>query len=553
MSAMGDARAKAGKKGKKTEGRGPPLADLLATIGLGFNLWHDPAHVAFASIGQQCYKVQSKPFRLLLVNEFRKRHGNKVPNAESVAAAVNAIEGAAVFDGPEHVAHVRIAGHGGDVYLHLADADSTVIRIGADGWAPCGRPPVQFRKPAGMLSLPMPEAGGNLSDLREFLNLPDDSAYVLVVAWLMGVFNPDGPFPLLTLLGEQGSAKSTTARVLKRLIDPSSAPVGCEPREVRDLMIKASNNWMLAYDNLSTMPGWFSDALCRLATGGGFTTRELYTDDGEIIFDAKRPMILNGIEDFISRGDLLERAILLRHPPIPEGRRKAEREFWERFEAARPRLLGAVLDRVAGGLRELPNVDVHLPRMADFAKFAVACENGVGETGFLSAYAENQAGSHEQALDASPIPAVLVTFMDNRDWWEGTATELLKELTALVPEKEKPKDWPAKPNVLTNKLRRLASDLRRVHQLDVRDRRMPGGKRTRVITIQRLSVDEGDSSSPPSRPSPPLAQPPKPRSSGSDDGGTQTPCGRAKSRDDRDGRDVLFPNRTETDLSALFR
>src|SRR5262249_5426230 len=159
----------------------------------------------------------------------------------------------------------------------------------------------------------------------------------------------------------------------------------------------------LALDNLSYLPAWLSDALCRLATGGGFSTRELYTNDEEVIFDAKRPVVVNGIEDFITRADLLERSLLIRHPPIPEEKRRPESEFWVAFDATHPRLLGALLDRVSAGLRALPGVKLdRLPRMADFALFAVACETGAGEKPmFLDAYAANQSGAHEQALDAS--------------------------------------------------------------------------------------------------------------------------------------------------------
>jgi hypothetical protein len=176
----------------------------------------------------------------------------------------------------------------------------------------------------------MPERGGNLDDLRAFLNVPEDSNFALVKAWLSGCFQPNGPFPLLVLTGEQGSAKSTTGRVLKRLIDPSAAPLRGEPKEARDLMIAARNAHVIALDNLSHLPGWLSDAFCRLATGGGFSTRELFTDDGEVIFDATRPVILTGNEDFITRGDLLQRSILLRHPHIADENRKRNRTFGPR-------------------------------------------------------------------------------------------------------------------------------------------------------------------------------------------------------------------------------
>lgn len=266
------------------------------------------------------------------------------------------------------------------------------------------------------------------------------------------------------------------------------------------MMIAAGNGWLVAYDNVSYLPPWLSDGLCRLAIGGGFGTRTLYTDD-ETTFEAKRPVVLNGIEDFVTRADLLERSVLLRHPPIPDGRRRPESEFWAAFDAAHPGLLGALLDRVAAGLRELPRVRLdRLPRMADFARFAVACERGAGEPSvFLAAYEANQAGAHEQALEASPVTTALVVHMEGRDEWEGTATELMKELARTLPTRGDgatpvyPHGWPKGPNALTNCLRRLSPNLRRVHQLDVDcDGRDSGRRRTRLVRITAVGAKPND-------------------------------------------------------------
>src|SRR5271166_2330593 len=89
---------------------------------------------------------------------------------------------------------------------------------------------------------------------------------------------------------------------------PNVAPVRALPREERELMIAANNGHVLAFDNLSSLPGWLSDALCRLASGGSFALRRLYTDADEVLFQAARPAILNGIEDIITRQDLADRA-----------------------------------------------------------------------------------------------------------------------------------------------------------------------------------------------------------------------------------------------------
>mgnify|MGYP001567769299 FL=1 len=185
-----------------------------------------------------------------------------------------------------------------------------------------------------------------------------------MVAWLVAAFRPIGPYPVLDIEGEQGSAKSTTGRVLRALVDPNKADLRTVPRDERDLMIAAHNGWVVAYDNLSGIPLWLSDALCRLSTGGGFSTRELYTDTEEILIDVQRPIIINGIDAMIERGDLQDRTIPLVLPQIPSDRRRDEKEFWREFEAARPRLLGAVLDIVSVALGRVDSVRLaRSPRM----------------------------------------------------------------------------------------------------------------------------------------------------------------------------------------------
>src|SRR5262249_9788834 len=148
------------------------------------------------------------------------------------------------------------------------------------------------------------------------------------------------PFPILVLHGEQGSAKSTTARVLRSCVDPNVAALRSAPRDDQDLIIAASNSWVVALDNLSAVPDWLSDALCRLATGGGVSTRQLYTDGEEAIFDVQRPAILTGIDELPTRYDLLDRAILGEAPVLDDEHRKPELEFYRDFEPAHPKIFG---------------------------------------------------------------------------------------------------------------------------------------------------------------------------------------------------------------------
>ena len=184
-----------------------------------------------------------------------------------------------------------------------------------------------------------------------------------------------GPYPLLAISGKQGSAKTVLSKLLKALIDPNAAPERALSREERELMIAANNGYVFAFDNLSGLPSWLSDALCRLATGGSFAVRQLYTDDEEVLFDAARPILLNGIEEVVSRPDLGDRALFLTLAPIVETNRRSEAELWREFGIERPRILGALLDALVHGLRAFGSVHLNqLPRMADFALWTSSCE-----------------------------------------------------------------------------------------------------------------------------------------------------------------------------------
>src|SRR5262249_26073992 len=203
---------------------------------------------------------------------------------------------------------------------------------------------------------------------------------------------------------------STCVAILRALVDPNSVSLRTLPRNDRDIFIAARNGWLLAFDNVSGLPDWVSDTLCRLATGGGFSTRQLFSDDDEVLFASARPAVLNGIEDVVTRPDLADRAIFLALTPIPEDARKLEGELWGQFEKKRPRIFGALLTAMSHGLRTLPDVKLdRMPRMADFAVWATAWEGALFPKGaFMAAYAGNIATGVEAGLEAHPSAHRLV-------------------------------------------------------------------------------------------------------------------------------------------------
>jgi hypothetical protein len=276
---------------------------------------------------------------------------------------------------------------------------------------------------------------------------------------------------------------------LRSVIDPAVEPLRAPPRDERDLAIAASGNWTPALDNLSGIRGWLPDALCRLATGGGFATRELFSDDREVIFSAKRPVILNGIDSLAVAGDLRDRSIIVELPPIPPDKRRAERDFYRELEEARPKVLGALLNAVSAALRNRDQVNLkELPRLADFAVWVTATEEALGwESGaFAAAYIGNQTEATELALDNDPVAGAIRTLLSEQDEWTGTSTKLLAVLGSKVAEDVKHStSWPGAPNSLTNRLKRLAPALRGVG-IEYSDARAPGGSRQRTKWLRKL-------------------------------------------------------------------
>jgi hypothetical protein len=417
-------------------------------------------------------RLRSSAFREYLARVYYLEHGT-APSENALRAAITTLCGKALFEAEPRDVGLRLAEHEGRIYLDLADEHGRVVEIDADGWRLTMSPPVPLWRSPGMLELPVPERGGTLDDLWRVVNLAGDDR-LLVVAWLLGALSPRGPYPILDLQGEQGTGKSDGAAILRRLIDPAKPELRARPRDERDLAIAATNTWIVALDNLSSLPEWASDSLCRLATGGGLATRTLYEDEEETLFDVCRPVILTAIGDVATRGDLLDRAIIVRPPYIPPARRRPREEVMAEAEALRPRILGCLLDAVSMALRRMPEVvlDEH-PRMADFARLVAAAEPALGwKPGlFLGAYQERIEAAVEIALDGSPIAAP-VRSLAERGGFRGTASELLQRLADEAGEDAtRRKGWPADGSRLSSELRRIAPSLRRVGvevTLDVR-------------------------------------------------------------------------------------
>jgi hypothetical protein len=498
-------------------------ATVIVGQAAGSSLFHNADGTAFASIPvkgrTQTWPVRSGGFRRWLVWRYFRAFGSP-PNNEALQSALAVLEARATFEGPECAVHVRVGSEGGKLYLDIGDDSWSAVEIDASGWRIVTSPPIRFVRSRGVLPLPIPVKGGSIQLLRPFCNVCDDG-FVLLVAVLLAGLRAGPNFPVLILSGEQGCGKSSQARCVVGLTDPHIPEQRSMPRSEEDLLVAAKGAHVLSFDNVSGLPDWLSDAICRLSTGGGAGKRKLYSDEDEILFSGRRLIILNGIEDVAVRPDLIDRSVLLALEPIPEKECRTEEEFNQDFARVAPEIIGALLDGVVHGLRNLASVKVAgKPRMADFALWAEACTRAYWPAGtFLRAYQENVGRAVELMIEASDVAEAVRVFMAGRNEWSGTASELLPLLTELVPERTtKQRTWPKQANTLSGKLRRVAPPLRKIGINITFDREAHSGKRLIHIRVPRPTGERGERSPPSSPASPRKANLNKTNGQGEGDG-----------------------------------
>lgn len=439
-------------------------ADILieAAIDAGIQLFHTPRHESFAVLPVkehlENWPVRSKVVRLWLTFLFLEAT-NKAPNREALQSALNALDAEAAMKGPEQLVHLRTAWHEGSLYYDLADATWRSVKIGSDGWCVVEQAPVSFRRYAQTAAQVEPSEGGTLATLWDFLNVPEERDRRLLEAWIVTGLIPDIPRPILAFHGDQGSAKSTMCKILAQIIDPSEVPL-LKAKDEGELIQGLHHRFAAILDNVSHIPDWMSDLLCRAVTGEGFTKRQLYTDEDDILFAFRRLLMLNGIGVAISRADLLDRTLIIGIDRISNDKRKNERDLWADFAQVRPIILGAVFDRLSIAIAHYSQVSVSdLPRMADFATWSMAASGDPEQ--FLADFAVNIDRQNEEAIAESSVATVLMSFLDAQGCgWSGLPNELHTVLKVKAEEMKIPaREFPKNPAWLTKRLKEVRPNL----------------------------------------------------------------------------------------------
>ena len=425
-----------------------------------------------------------------LTRRFAESEG-KTPNLTALCTAINSLDAQARMGERVIDVHNRIAGGESEIWVDLSDQTWDAVRVTPDEWDIAADPLVAFRRYNHQRPQMRPISGGTVDELLDFVNVSDEQQRLLLKVYVVSCFIPGIPHPILVFHGPQGSAKTTITRILGMLIDPSLTPTMALPQEPDRLVQTLDHHWLAAFDNVSNMPRWASDVLCRAATGDGMCKRALYTNDDDFIYAFRRCVILNGINIAGVQPDFLDRALLIGLDAITAHARQTEAELWARFEECRPRIVGAILSILSKAMSLKPTVFTsNLPRMADFAHWGMAIAMAMGHSTqeFLSAYDTNVATQNEEAINAHPVSTTVLRFMDRRARWEGTPSDLLRELTAEAERQRLDvhgKLWPHHPNQLTRTLNELSANLAAVGLIVEPGPRSHQG---RQIVLRRIEV-----------------------------------------------------------------
>ena len=471
----------------------PPRKDpLFESIMDHFELHYTRGGQAYVTHKQddrgEIIPLQSKKFSQLLHHHLYI-HTGKVPQRSVVNGMVQLMEIKAL-EGRKVSVCTRIGSVGDSIYTdsageygqHVKMSPETVEIVPARGSA------AKFLSRPGSLPLVNPDLQGDLSRLFQFLNVEDPDHQKLVIAYLVMSLNPSGPYPILTVQGEQGTGKSCLCRFLRDLVDPAEPYLENFPRTEHELLISARHGHILAYDNISGVNDSMSDALCRISTGSGLRIRKLYTDIDEVRLSAKKPILLNGIADLFSRQDVCDRSITVRMARISPADRVPERELNQRWEQEKPGILGGLYRAVAMALRNLDGVQLDsYPRMADFARFIVAAEPALpwAAGDFLQAYERNRQAIIDDAIEADPVASAITRLLDYYPaGWRSSPSDLLAILNQIVSDDIRHlRTWPKMANQLSAKLNRCVTFLRARNIVIDSGHKVAG---QRVISVQRL-------------------------------------------------------------------
>jgi hypothetical protein len=393
----------------------------------------DDTYIAPMGNGTSVIRLRSRAFKKWLAY-FGKQILGKPLTHNVMTDVIADLEGEAQHTGKLRTLSVRVAEYDEALWYDLG---KYAVRVGSDRWQVEYRPPILFQRFNHQKPQVEPEPGGSLDLLDDLLpySMRDDQRFLFKVSLVTGLL-PHIPQTVDVIFGDHGSAKSTLTKIKKAVLDPSVIDELTPPTSLNEFIQLLAHHWYVPLGNLTHLSHWMSDCISRASTGGGFSKRELYSDNDDVIYEFIRIIGLNGINLVAEKADLLDRSLLFGDlERIPKDKRREDKALWQQFEERKPQILGAMFEALSKARSIFPTIQLaHIPRMADFTRWGCAIAEALGERQqrFIDVYAGNIENQHEEAIAANPIGAVLVSFMESRKAWQGTPSALLNELQPIA-------------------------------------------------------------------------------------------------------------------------
>jgi energy-coupling factor transporter ATP-binding protein EcfA2 len=433
-----------------------------------FKNYQGSSYLSLSESGnERTLKINSAELDIFVVKTFRKLGFSWGANKNIITRIKDEMNALAIVDDKKDEVYIRVAGNTKGVVIDRGIGSKELIQI-----LPGRKPKIitssefKFIRPAKQRDLPRPVFDDfDFDSFKRLFNFNDQDDALLLLAYILKSITPNsGPYPILILEGPQGSGKTTATTMIGKLIDPTEPSLFAPPKNEEDIKIQAHSSWLLTYDNLSYLNGTLTDAFCRVSTGGGMSSRKLYSDDEQMVYSIQRPVVFNGIEELGERPDFLDRAIILHTKPIPENSRKFSDSIWDPFNAKYDSLLGGIYCLLSEVLLLLPSIEAkNLPRMADYAKFGIALEKvlKLPEGTFMRAYGGHNREKLHKLFDSDPMCLFVEYMIDGSAIRSGTSyIGTAGELMANIPRFCKqygfsPASMPSNPKSLKGRLARI--------------------------------------------------------------------------------------------------
>lgn len=447
------------QKEKKDEGATGGIVDIATKLSTFF---HDASGDCYATFKtgdhEETWPLRSDGFVDWLSYKAYQETGS-APGDSVKAAAIATLRGKAKYEGDKLEVYMRCAPYKNGYLIDLCNESWQVVHVTSKGWEVLDNSPLKFIRSSTAKPLPMPLCdGSDLGLLWKYINVAE-SDRTLVLAFILESWRPNSPYPLLFITGEQGCGKSCTHKYIRQVSDPNTIPLRTAPKSVEDVYVSAGANHQASFENMSNLSAPLQDALCSLATGGGFAKRKLYSDADESVIDIKRPIIINGISNSITRPDLIDRTVRITAPLLKEIGEESALE--KRFKADAGAIFSGLLNLFAGSLKILPAVNPATGfRMAEFVRLGEAIHQELGnQKSFTEIYRANRADSLALAIESVPVIAALREFVRGElgGKWNGTIKNLKEQLERQPHQSD---GWPKSAKGLSDGLRRMAPALR---------------------------------------------------------------------------------------------